>query len=272
MTVSRPSKRPLACGARFEKATRVGESCFGRGDQLTEERIGVEREFPKPVEGQPLLVLEGREGAEQGFDVAVAGGGRPEDGVGVADQARQLALATAQGLKGDGAVAEELLDRDPLRVEHAEDLVEFGEERFELGEGVGEGLAAAGDRDRAFLHPFLEGRARARVEGAEDLIELSRFGDVGTCQRAAVGQLRPICVARGQFDVGLAEQGLGAQDRPRAPRDRRVLVFDVDRRLRPAGRRATVRSFCTLPTETPEIRTSDCWASWVASLKGTLIS
>ena len=29
---------------------------------------------------------------------------------------------------------------------------------------------------------------------------------------------------------------------------------------------------CTLPTETPEMRTSDCWASWVASLKGTLIS
>src|SRR5215475_1138608 len=28
----------------------------------------------------------------------------------------------------------------------------------------------------------------------------------------------------------------------------------------------------TLPTETPEMRTSDCWASWVASLKGTLIS
>jgi hypothetical protein len=29
---------------------------------------------------------------------------------------------------------------------------------------------------------------------------------------------------------------------------------------------------CTLPTETPEIRTSDCWASWVASLKGMLTS
>ena len=28
----------------------------------------------------------------------------------------------------------------------------------------------------------------------------------------------------------------------------------------------------TLPTLTPEMRTSDCSASWVASLKGTLIS
>ena len=49
-------------------------------------------------------------------------------------------------------------------------------------------LALAVDRDRAFLHPFLEGGAGARVEGAEDLVELDRFGDVGArpaCRRRA---------------------------------------------------------------------------------------
>ncbi len=219
MTVSRPSKNPFACGARLEKAIRVGESCSAAGTSWRNKRVGIEGERFEPVEGQPLLVLEGREGAEQGFDVAVARGGSPPHCIGVADQLGQLAFASAQGAEGDGAVAEQLLDREPLRVEHAEEIVDLGEEGLEFAERVGERLAAAGDRDGAFLHPFLEGGARAGVEGAEDLVELRRFGDVGSCQRAAVGKLRAVGVAGSQLDVGLAQQRLGAQDRPRALRE-----------------------------------------------------
>ena len=99
------------------------------------------------------------------------------------------------------------------------------------------------DRHRGFLLPGLEGGAGLGVEGAEDLVELDRFGDVWRVgQGAAVGELRPVAVARGQFDVGLAEQRLGAQDRPRVRRDRRVLVVDVDRgqRLFAVGRQVDV--------------------------------
>ena len=153
----------------------------------------------------------------------------------------QLALAAAQRLEGGGAVAEELLDREALAVEHAEELVEVGEGRFELAERVGEALALAVDRHRRFLHPGLEGGAGFGVEGAEDLVELDRFGDVGLGQGAAVGQLGPVGVAGGEFDVGLPEQRLGAQDRPRRLRQRRVLVVDVDRRQRLLGRSAPGR-------------------------------
>ena len=79
------------------------------------------------------------------------------------------------------------------RVEDAEELVEVGEGRFELAERVGEALALAVDRHRRFLHPALEGGAGFGVEGAEDLVELDRFGDVGLGQGAAVGELRARC-------------------------------------------------------------------------------
>ena len=55
---------------------------------------------------------------------------------------------------------------------------------------VGEALAPALDRDRRVLHPGLEGGPGLGVEGAEDLVELDRLGDVGGGQRAAVGKRR----------------------------------------------------------------------------------
>ena len=102
-----------------------------------------------------------------------------------------------RALEGGGAVAEQLADREALGVEDAEELVEFGEGRFELADRVGEALALAVDRHRGFLHPGLEGGAGFRVEGAEDLVELDRFGDVGLGQGAAVGQLGAVARRRG---------------------------------------------------------------------------
>ena len=96
------------------------------------------------------------------------------------DQAGQLAFAAAQRLEGGGAVAEQLADRDALGVEDAEELVEVGEGRFELADRVGEVLALAVDRDRGFLHPALEGGSGFGVEGAEDLVELDRFGELAS--------------------------------------------------------------------------------------------
>jgi hypothetical protein len=106
---------------------------------------------------------------------------------------RQLAFAPAQRPEGGGAVLEQLRDRQFLAAQGAEEPFEFGEGRFELAERVGEVLALPFDRHRRFLHPGLEGGAGLRVEGAEDLVELDRLGDVGLRQRRPVDQpLAPV--------------------------------------------------------------------------------
>ena len=112
-------------------------------------------------------------------------------------------------------------------------------------ERVGEGLAAAVDRERRVLHPGAEGGAGLRVEGAEDLVELHGLGDLGVGERAAVGDPGAVAAARGQLDVGLAEQRLGAQGRAGVGGQRRVGVVDVDRRQRvlAVGRERHVADF-----------------------------
>ena len=117
ITVAKPSKNPFASGRQFGEGDQGRRELFGGRDQLAHQRVGVDRELFEAVEGQAGLVLEGREGPEQRFDVAVAGGGGPEDFVGGADQVGELAVAAAEGVEGDGAVAEELFDGDPLRVQ-----------------------------------------------------------------------------------------------------------------------------------------------------------
>ncbi len=86
---------------------------------------------------------------------------------------------------------------------------------------------------------------------------------------AVLGQHPVVRVAGGELDVGLAEQRLLPQDRPRVGRDRRELGVDLERRVGelPASESSIA---LTLPTETPEIRTSDSTASWVASWNGTV--
>ena len=232
ITGSRPSNRPFACGARREKAIRVGESCLAAGtswrnsgsalsakvlsrskvSRCSSSKVGKARNSASMSRLRAAVVLK------TAFELRIRLASWP--------------FAAAQRAEGRRAVAEQLLHGEPLRVEHPEQAVEFGESGVELGERGGERLALAGDRRGAFLHPFLEGGAGPLVEGAEDLVELHRFGHVGPRQAVAVVQGRAVPVAGRQFDVGLAEQRLRPQDRPRAPRQRRVLVFDVDRRLR----------------------------------------
>ena len=82
------------------------------------------------------------------------------------------------------------------------------------------------------LHPGLErgpglrcrrcGRSRRAGPTSDDLRRR---------QVAALGQRRRLVAARGQLDVGLAEQRLLAQDRPRVVGDRRVARVQLDRRL-----------------------------------------
>ncbi len=197
ITGSKPFEEALGLRRQVGEGDQGRRELFGGGHELPHQRVGVDREGFEPVEGQPRLVLEGREGAEQRFDVAVAGGGRAEDGVGVADQARRARPGgRARRRREMAPLLKSWLTASRWVSSGAEDAVEFGEGRFEFGEGVGEVGAAAGDRHRDFLHPFLEGGAGPGVEGAEDLVELDRFGDVGLGQGGAVGELWARCGCR----------------------------------------------------------------------------
>ena len=158
ITVSQPFEEPFACGASLRESDQGRRELFGRRHQLAEQRIGVEGERFEPVEGQPRLVLEGREGAEQRFDVLVARRGRLEDLVRVADQARRARLRGRAGAEGLRAVAEQLLDRDALGVEDAEEVVEFGEGGFEFAEALEK--VCPGPRSRWPLPASIPGRRR----------------------------------------------------------------------------------------------------------------
>src|SRR4029079_6773048 len=112
----------------------------------------------------------------------------------------ELAFAAAQRLEGGGAVAEELPQREALAREGAAQLDALGDGRIETAERVGEVLPLTVDRHRGFLHPVLEGGAGPGVEGAEDLVELNRFGDVRLGQGSAVVELWPLARAGREFD------------------------------------------------------------------------
>ena len=108
-------------GQRFEELLRFRRQFaeldqgrrqfFGDRDQLLGERIGVGGEALQAIDRQARLVEEGREGAEQRFDVLVAIRGRLEQFVRAADQVRQLPFAAAQRFERLRAVAEQFRDR-----------------------------------------------------------------------------------------------------------------------------------------------------------------
>ena len=110
-------------------------------------------------------------------------------------------------------------------------------------------------------------RRVARRERADDLVELGRRLDLRVRQPAALGDLRRAARARRQLHVGLAQQRLRAQDRPRVARQRRVLASSSS--IVASVRWPCWASATTLPTGTPEMRTSACSASCVASGKST---
>ena len=73
--------------------------------------------------------------------------------------------------------------------------------------------AAALEACAELLHPHLEGVARARVEGAEDLVELDGRRHLRRPAAARPRGASRRSGARRQLDVRLAQQRLLAQDR-----------------------------------------------------------
>jgi hypothetical protein len=225
-----PLEEGLQVRGGFSGRDQGGAELAGGRLELLHHRVGDAREAVQALQGGPRLALEGGEDPEEVGEVLVAAGGGREHGGRVADQAAELPLALGEGLEDVAAAPKQLADREALAVEDAEKPVGLLRERVELGDRRGQVRPLAVQRGGRSLHPHLERVASARVEGAEDLVELDRIRDLSLGQGAALGQAGPLLVPRRQLDEGLAEQGLLAQD----------------------------------------IRTSDCSASWVASLNGTV--
>ncbi len=232
ITGIRPSKKPFASGASLPKATSVGESCSAAG---TSWRIS-----------GSVLTAKVLSRLRVSFDSSRKVG-----------KARKSASMSWSRLAVVWKTALELWIRlasspslprsawkvvAPLRRSWptASRWVSRTRKSFSNSVKVGSNWPIAYDRlwpwpliatAASCIHSWKAARV-LRVEGAEDLVELHRFGDVCLGNGAAVGQLRAVARAGGEFDVGLAEQRLGAQDRPGRLGQRRVLVVDVDRRQR----------------------------------------
>jgi hypothetical protein len=221
----------------------------GDREQPLDQRARVGLEAVEPLEGEPCLVLERGGDLEEVAEGLLLGGEGAERLVGAGDRIGELAVALAERVEDRAGVADEALELVALTAQDREHAGGVAEERGEVADRVVEVEAAAADRDRRPLLPLLEGRAGLRVEGVEDLVDLGLVLDPADRERASLGdrvdvarprlgsrggraerdtggRLRPR--ARGELDVGLAEQGLLAQDRSRVARDRRELGLDLD--------------------------------------------
>ena len=185
----------------------------------------------------------------------------------------ELAFAAAQGVEGDGAVAEQLLDREPLRVEQAEDALSNSEKNgSSSARALEKRLAAAGDRDRR-LPASIPGRRRGcagrRCGRSRRAGPIRRRWPWPACRRRAAWARRR---CRASVRRRSRRAGSWCAGSPACPCGIGAYWSSMSIVACACWPSGDSSMFCTLPTETPEIRTSDCWASWVASLKGTLIS
>ena len=132
----------------------------------------------------------------------------------------------------------------------------------------GEVRAAPLERERLALHPGLECRAglRRRRGRSRRAGPTRPHAQPAACRPRAAAAC--VSVARAQLDVGLAEQCLLAKVAS-VRGYRRILVGRSRSHRRPGRCRSSSMSF-TFPTDTPEIRTSDSCASWLASSSGTV--
>ncbi len=130
-------------------------------------------------------------------------------------------------------------------------------------------LALVERPDGEVLLPVAIREAGDGVEGLQHLVEVHVGLHPAVGKEGAVLERRCPPRARGDLDVGLAQQRLLAQDRLRVGVDRRVLGEHLDRRRLAVGVGGRVVIFTTLPTEMPAMRTSDCSASWAACGKPT---
>ena len=160
----------------------------GRGPELGDQRVGVDGELRQPLERLLGLALERGQRDERLLELLVAQRGGLEDTVGVLDQRAQLAVALGQRLEHDARVRDQARDGALLAVEDVDQLGGVLGERPEVAERVVEVAPVAADAARLLLHPGLERRSRLGVEGAVDLVELDRVGDLRLRQRAAFGQ------------------------------------------------------------------------------------
>ena len=132
--------------------------------------------------------------------------------------------------------------------------------------------AAALERERRLLHPGLEGRPGLGVEGAEDLVELDRVRRPGPCGSVAAlrqRRVRPRCRGSARRRSRRAASSGAASPGCSPGSARTAASISIVASARPSSASSML---LTLPTETPEIRTSDSTASCVASLKGTVNS
>ena len=159
-----------------------------------------------------------------------------------------------------------------LPVEHGQQVVGVVGEGGQVADRVVEVLPAAGHGLATGPAARTERSPRLGSKRLEDLVELDGLGHAarrpGTRRRA---RCPPGACAGRELDVGLAQQRLLAQDRPRVRRDGRELARR-SRSSRSCGCRcAGSRSLSrTLPTLTPATRTSASRPSCVASGKATL--
>ena len=150
----------------------------------------------------------------------------------VGDQRAQLAVALAQRVEHLAGVAHQPCTSALLRVEDLQQLRGVLGERRQVAERVGDVLPAALRGQR---------RAAASRSGTPRASSRRRRGRSRRARRSATpapagsvpfsATVPALVRARRQLDVGLAEQRLLAQDRPRVLRDRRVLGVELDRRV-----------------------------------------
>ncbi len=179
MTGAKPFEEAFRLRRQAGEGDQGRRELFGRRHELAHQRVGVDRELFEPVEGQPLTRpgRSGRRGRGLRCRGSRGGGaGRPRWSCGSGSASwpsrPRSARKVMAPLRKSWRTARRWVSSTRKSWSNS---VKAGRARQSALEKV---LAAALDRDRRFLHPFLEGGAGRRVEGAEDLVELDRFGDV----------------------------------------------------------------------------------------------
>ncbi len=218
----KPMKKSRSSGASLPRSISVGLSSRAAGRSCWIERVGVDREALQPVQGQALLVEEGRQRDERLLEALVARRGGREDLLRVRDQPRgagpRRSLSAVEHLAG---VADEPAGGDPLAVE---DPQRRGRGRRRTGRGCRSrprgrrrGGAARPRRPAATPgRPARVGSSKVRKISSSCTASETCAAGSDAALRAAGSRAagwRPR--TRGQLDVGLAEQRLLAQDRAR---------------------------------------------------------
>ena len=229
--VVEPAQERLEVRREVSERRQRRAQLAGGGPQLRHERVGVDRELLEPREGRARLAQEGREDAEDLFQLGVAVRGRLEDRVGGPDQPRELALALGQRVEDLAAVGDQAADGLLVGVEDAKRVCRLAREGLQAADRGRDVIPSAFESGRLRLHPLLEGHPRRLVEGPEDLVDLNRLRDLRRREGPVLFQRLRFLGAGRELDVRLAQERLLAERRLGVRRDRRVGGVELDRRL-----------------------------------------